>query len=71
MTRASFDDAVRTAHCWWAGPDEVVDKIVRHREALGGMVRLSFMMNVASLPQVKMITPLTRSVYASRLRSMG
>jgi len=29
----------------------VVDKILRHSEALGGFSRLSFMMNVASLPQ--------------------
>ena len=35
--------------------DEVVDKIVRHSEAPGGIVRLSFVMNVASLPQVKMM----------------
>ena len=36
-------------------PDEVVDKILRHGEALGAIARLSFMMNVASLPQVKMM----------------
>jgi alkanesulfonate monooxygenase SsuD/methylene tetrahydromethanopterin reductase-like flavin-dependent oxidoreductase (luciferase family) len=36
-------------------PDEVIDKILRHSEALGGISRLSFMMNVASPPQVKMM----------------
>jgi hypothetical protein len=36
-------------------PDEVVDRILRHSETLDGIVRLSFMMNVASLPQVKMM----------------
>jgi hypothetical protein len=33
----------------------VVDKIFRHSEALGGISRLSFQMNVASLPQVTMM----------------
>jgi alkanesulfonate monooxygenase SsuD/methylene tetrahydromethanopterin reductase-like flavin-dependent oxidoreductase (luciferase family) len=37
------------------GPDEVVEKILRHSEALGGISRLSFQMNAASLPQVKMM----------------
>jgi alkanesulfonate monooxygenase SsuD/methylene tetrahydromethanopterin reductase-like flavin-dependent oxidoreductase (luciferase family) len=56
MTRASFD-AQRGPHgaLLVGSPDEVVDKIVRHSEALGGISRLSFQMNVASLPQVKMM----------------
>jgi hypothetical protein len=33
----------------------VVDKILRHSEALGGVSRISFQMNVASLPQIKMM----------------
>jgi hypothetical protein len=33
----------------------VVDKILRHSEALGGISRISFQMNAASLPQVKMM----------------
>jgi len=33
----------------------VVDKILRHAEALGGVSRVSFQMNAASLPQVKMM----------------
>jgi hypothetical protein len=36
-------------------PDELVDKTLRHAEALGGVSRISFQMNVASLPQVKMM----------------
>jgi alkanesulfonate monooxygenase SsuD/methylene tetrahydromethanopterin reductase-like flavin-dependent oxidoreductase (luciferase family) len=56
MTRASFDAQRGPNGALLVGsPDEVVDKILRHTEALGGVVRLSFMMNVASLPQAKMM----------------
>jgi probable LLM family oxidoreductase len=56
MTRASFDAQRGPNGALLVGsPDEVVDKILRHNEALGGIVRLSFMMNVASLPQVSMM----------------
>jgi len=56
MTRASFDAQRGPNGALLVGsPDEVVDKIQRHRDALGGIVRLSFMMNVASLPQVRMM----------------
>src|SRR5713101_2725190 len=56
MTRASFD-AQRgpTGALLIGSPDEVVDKILRHAEALGGVSRISFQMNAASLPQVKMM----------------
>ena len=56
MTRASFD-AQRGPNgaLLVGGPDEVVEKILRHSETLGGITRLSFMMNVASLPQVQMM----------------
>src|SRR5882724_9867543 len=55
-TRASFD-AQRgpTGALLIGSPNEVVDKILRHAEALGGISRISFQMNVASLPQVKMM----------------
>jgi probable LLM family oxidoreductase len=54
MTRASFDAQRGPDGALLIGsPDEVVDKIVRHSEALGGISRLSFQMNVASLPQSK------------------
>jgi alkanesulfonate monooxygenase SsuD/methylene tetrahydromethanopterin reductase-like flavin-dependent oxidoreductase (luciferase family) len=56
MTRASFD-AQRgpTGALLIGSPDEVVDKVLRHSEALGGLSRISFQMNAASLPQVKMM----------------
>jgi hypothetical protein len=40
--------------------DEVVDKIVRHSEALGGISRVTFQMNAASLPHVKMMRAIER-----------
>ncbi len=56
MTRASFDAQRGPNGALLIGsPEEVVDKIFRHSEALGGISRLSFMMNVASLPQIKMM----------------
>jgi alkanesulfonate monooxygenase SsuD/methylene tetrahydromethanopterin reductase-like flavin-dependent oxidoreductase (luciferase family) len=35
--------------------EEVVDKILRHSEALGGISRVTFQMNAASLPHVKLM----------------
>ena len=56
MTRASFDAQRGPNGALLIGsPEEVVDKIFRHSEALGGISRLSFMMNVASLPQINMM----------------
>jgi probable LLM family oxidoreductase len=56
MTRASFDaQRGRDGALLIGSPDEVVDKILRHTEALGGVSRISFQMNVASLPQAKMM----------------
>ena len=56
MTRASFDAQRGPNGALLIGsPNEVVDKILRHSEALGGISRLSFQMNAASLPQVKMM----------------
>jgi alkanesulfonate monooxygenase SsuD/methylene tetrahydromethanopterin reductase-like flavin-dependent oxidoreductase (luciferase family) len=56
MTRASFDAQRGPAGALLVGsPDEVVDKIRRHGEALGGISRVSFQINAASLPQVKMM----------------
>jgi probable LLM family oxidoreductase len=56
MTRASFD-AQRgpTGALLIGSPDEVVNKILRHSEALGGISRLTFQMNAASLPQLQMM----------------
>jgi len=36
-------------------PDEVVEKIVRHSKALGGISRITFQMNAAALPHDKMM----------------
>jgi probable LLM family oxidoreductase len=56
MTRASFDAQRGPNGALLVGsPDEVVEKVLRHSETLGGITRLSFMMNVASLPQVQMM----------------
>jgi len=56
MTRVSFDAQGGPNGALLIGsPDEVVDKILRHSEVLGGISRLSFQMNAASLPQVKMM----------------
>jgi hypothetical protein len=35
--------------------EEVIEKVVRYSEALGGISRLSFQMNAASLPHVKLM----------------
>ena len=37
------------------GPDEAVEKIIRHSKALGGISRITFMMNPASLPHEKLM----------------
>src|SRR6266852_3569869 len=56
MTRASFDAQRGPNGALLIGsPDEVVEKVFRHSEALGGISRISFQMNVASLPQSKMM----------------
>src|SRR5579862_7090900 len=57
MTRASFDaQRGRDGALLIGSPDEVTDKILRHSEALGGIARITFQMNVASLPQAKMMS---------------
>jgi hypothetical protein len=38
-----------------ADADEVAEKIVRHSEALGGISRITFQMNAASLPHAKLM----------------
>lgn len=56
MTRASFDSQRGTQGALVVGdPDEVVEKIVRHSKALGGISRITFMMNPASLPHAKLM----------------
>jgi probable LLM family oxidoreductase len=56
MTRASFDAQRGPQGALLVGdPDEVVEKIIRHSQALGGISRITFMMNPASLPHAKLM----------------
>jgi probable LLM family oxidoreductase len=56
VTRAGFD-AQRGPHgaLLIGSPEEVAEKILRHSEALGGISRLTFQMNAASLPHAKLM----------------
>ncbi|HYZ50580.1 MAG TPA: LLM class flavin-dependent oxidoreductase, partial [Nitrososphaeraceae archaeon] len=56
MTRASFDAQRGPKGALIIGdPDEVAEKIIRHSKALGGISRITFMMNPASLPHEKLM----------------
>ena len=57
MTRASFDAQRGPQGALLVGnPDEVVEKIIRHNQALGGGIsRITFMMNPAALPHAKLM----------------
>jgi alkanesulfonate monooxygenase SsuD/methylene tetrahydromethanopterin reductase-like flavin-dependent oxidoreductase (luciferase family) len=56
MTRASFDaQRGRDGALIVGGPEEVVEKILLYDEALGGISRISFQMNAASLPHTKLM----------------
>jgi probable LLM family oxidoreductase len=56
VTRAGFDAQRGPQGALVIGdPNEVVEKIVRHSKALGGISRFTFMMNPASLPHVKLM----------------
>jgi probable LLM family oxidoreductase len=56
VTRAGFD-AQRGPHgaLLIGNPEEVAEKILQHSEALGGISRLTFQMNAASLPHAKLM----------------
>ena len=55
-TRAGFDAQRGPRGALLIGsPDEVVEKIMRHSEALGGVSRFTFQMNAASLPHAKLM----------------
>jgi probable LLM family oxidoreductase len=74
MTRASFDAQRSPQGSLLVGdPDEVVEKIIRHSQALGGISRITFMMNPASLPHEKLMqaTKLIGTRIAPALREMG
>src|SRR3984893_13852199 len=73
VTPAAFD-AQRGPHgaLLIGNPEEVAEKILRHSEALGGISRLTFQMNAASLPHAKLMRAIeaigTRVVPALRER---
>ena len=55
-TRAGFDAQRGPRGALLIGsPDEIVEKILRHSEALGGISRITFQMNAASLPHAKLM----------------
>jgi alkanesulfonate monooxygenase SsuD/methylene tetrahydromethanopterin reductase-like flavin-dependent oxidoreductase (luciferase family) len=56
VTRAGFD-AQRGPHgaLLIGSTDEVIEKIIRHGDALGGVSRFTFQMNAASLPHAKLM----------------
>jgi len=55
-TRAGFDAQRGPRGALLIGsPEEVVEKISRHSEALGGISRITFQMNAASLPHSKLM----------------
>ena len=56
VTRAGFDAQRGPQGALLIGdPEEVVEKILRHSEALGGISRITFQMNAASLPHAKLM----------------
>lgn len=56
VTRADFDAQRGPEGALLVGsPDEVAEKVARHSETLGGISRVSFQMNPASLPQGKLL----------------
>src|SRR5206468_12522542 len=56
VTRAGFDAQRGPLGALLIGdPEEVAEKILRHSEALGGISRVTFQMNAASLPHVKLM----------------
>jgi probable LLM family oxidoreductase len=57
MTRRDFDAQLGPEGALLIGdPDEVAEKIVRHSEALGGVSRVTFQMNAASLPHESLLS---------------
>jgi probable LLM family oxidoreductase len=74
MTHASFDAQRGPEGALLVGdPDEVAQKIIRHSKALGGISRITFMMNPASLPHEKLMraTKLIGTCVAPALREMA
>ena len=56
VTRGGYDEQRGPLGALIIGnPDEVVEKIIRHSKSLGGISRITFQMNVASLPHDKLM----------------
>ena len=56
MTRRDFDAQLGSEGAFLIGnPEEVADKLIRHSEALGGVSRITFQMNAASLPHEELM----------------
>ncbi|MEI6492069.1 MAG: LLM class flavin-dependent oxidoreductase [Verrucomicrobiota bacterium] len=56
VTRSRFDELLRPHGALLVGnPDEVAEKILAHSQALGGISRISFQMDVAALPHAKLL----------------
>jgi probable LLM family oxidoreductase len=74
MTRERFDAQRGPKGALLIGdPDEIVEKIIRHSKALGGISRITFMMNPASLPHEKLMqaTKLIGTRIAPTLREVS
>jgi probable LLM family oxidoreductase len=56
MTRADFDSQLGPEGSMLIGdPEEVAEKIIHHSKELGGLSRVTFQMNAASLPHEKLM----------------
>jgi probable LLM family oxidoreductase len=57
VTRAHFNALIGTHGALLVGaPEEIAEKILEHSEALGGISRISFQMDVAALPHAKLMS---------------
>jgi len=66
VTRAQFEAQLTPNGALLVGtPEDVAAKILRHSEALGGISRITFMMNGASLPHAKLMSAI--DLIASRV----
>ena len=73
ITRESFDTQRSSKGSLLVGdPDEVIEKIIRHSKVLGGISRITFMMNPASLSheKLKQATKLIGTRIAPALREV-
>src|SRR5438094_1129769 len=55
-TRAQFDAQLTPDGALLIGtPEQIIEKVLRHSEALGGISRITFMMNAATVPHGKLM----------------